>query len=227
MWWPSLSIAEQIFYAVAIGSSVILLFLFLLNLIGLGGHDLDMDHDLHVEGLDLHDVHLGDLPHDFDHDLGAEHPDLTAHGDGLAFISFRTILAFLVGFGWTGVVMTAAHAPLFVTLLLAIGVGAIFMLVVFWLMRMIYSLAESGNIDFTNALGVTGTVYIPIPPQGQGSGQVQLVVQGRLREIQAITDSEEALPTGTQVRVVRVLSDNTLLVRKVNLDSRRTYSFLP
>ncbi len=224
--WPSLSIAEQIFYAVAIGSSLILLFLFLLNLIGLGGHDMDMDHDLHVDGMDVHDVHIGDLAHDFDHDLADDHPDLVDHEGGLAFISLRTILAFLVGFGWTGVVMSSSHAPLFITLLLAIGVGAIFMLIVFWLMRLIYSLAESGNIDITNALGTTGTVYLPIPPQGQGSGQVQLIIQGRLREIQAITDGDEQLPTGTHVRVVRVMGDDTLLVRKVNLDSQRVFNFL-
>lgn len=225
-WWSALTLVEQIFYGVAIVSSAVLVVQFILNLIGLSGHDAGG-----MEGVDLH----VDMPHlDVGHlDMGyldASHMDMThmavshdapidqpGHDTGLRIISIRTVLAFLVGFGWAGVIFLRADFSVWLAVIFAFGVGFIFMLVVFWLMRSIYGLSEAGNVQIVNAVGHTGSVYLAIPANGVGNGQVQVVVQGRMRELAAVTDGPQ-LATGVRVKVVRMFNNDTVLVRRLEVD---------
>jgi membrane protein implicated in regulation of membrane protease activity len=208
-WWLSLQMAEQVFYLIGILATAILLVQLVLNLIGLGMHDADMSgpDGGGVDGAVGGELAGGDF----------EHPDLPAHSSGLGMISFRTVLAFMVGFGWSGGLSIESGISILPALLLAVLAGTAFMVVVYWLMRAIYKLSDSGNVDFRNAAGKTGTVYIPIPASGGGSGQVQVSVQDRLREIPAVTDGDEPLKTGTAVRVVKVLDGGTLIVRRLEV----------
>jgi membrane protein implicated in regulation of membrane protease activity len=208
-WWSSLQMAEQVFYLIGMLATAILLVQLVLNLIGLGMHDADMSgpDGGDIDGADAGDVSGGDF----------EHPDLPAHSSGLGMISFRTVLAFMVGFGWSGALSIESGLSILPALLLAVLAGTVFMVVVYWLMKAIYRLSDSGNVDFRNAAGRTGTVYIPIPAMGVGSGQVQVSVQDRLREIPAVTDGDEALKTGTAIRVVKVLDGGTVVVRRLEV----------
>ena len=203
-WWIALTGSQQVFYVIAIISTAILILQLILNLIGLAGDDMDMDID--------HDV---DLPTD----AGLEHPDLTPHSSGLGVISVRTVMAFFVGFGWAGAAALSSGWSIIPAVLVALAVGLVFLFVVFYLMRTIFRLSESGNVDYRNAVGKSGTVYLPVPAGSSGSGQIQVVVQGRLREITAMTDAKEDLPAGTPVQVVKVLGGSTMLVRKMEAES--------
>lgn len=208
-WWSSLQMAEQVFYLIGMLATAILFVQLVLNIIGLGMHDVDVSvHDaadfaaidaVHMDGLDV------------------DHPDVPAHSSGLGMISFRTVLAFMVGFGWSGGLAIESGLSILPALVLAVLAGAIFMVVVYWLMKAIYKLSDSGNVDFRNAVGRTGNVYFPIPAKGQGVGQVQVTVQDRLREIAAVTDGDDELKTGTSIRVVKVLGDGTLVVRRLEV----------
>jgi hypothetical protein len=207
-WWGTLGLAAQFFYLIAGLSSAILLIQLVLSLLGAGGDHLAADGG----GLDL-SGHLDVGGHDLSvHDVGAH--DIGAHDVPASVFSVRTVLAFFVGFGWTGVIMLRSEAALLPTIAVATVVGTLFLLVVFWLMTMIYRLSESGTVDYRNAQGQAGTVYLPIPAQGRGQGQVQLVVQGRMRELPAVTEEAEPLPTGVRVRVVKVLDENTVVVKR-------------
>jgi hypothetical protein len=124
-----------------------------------------------------------------------------------------------VGFGWTGVLALSYNFNILVTIGVSCIVGLIFMSVVFLLMKAIYSLSDAGTVDVRNAQGEAGTVYTPIPGSRKGLGQVQVTVQGRLRELAAMTDEEESLPTGTPVRVLKVLDGGTTLVKKLEVDN--------
>jgi membrane protein implicated in regulation of membrane protease activity len=53
-----------------------------------------------------------------------------------------------------------------------------------------------------NALGQEGTVYVPIAGGRAQAGKIQLKVQNRLVEYEAITSTPQRLPTGAKVRVV-------------------------
>ena len=189
-WWALLNEHEKFFYIIAYLSTAILLLQLLLNLIGFAGHDIAVDgHD--VGGVD--------------------------HSSGLGLISARTIVAFFVGFGWAGIALLKQHYSPSTSVISATFIGIGFMLIVFWLMRMLYSLSESGNIDLSKAVGQTGTVYIPIAKNGTGTGQIQVTVQGRLREIPAVTDEKEDLPTGTPIVVVKAIANNTMLVHRLKI----------
>ena len=76
----------------------------------------------------------------------------------------------------------------------------------------LHSLRHSGTLDYNNALGEVGTVYLPIPAGMGGTGKIQVIVQGRLKEIQAFTRHDQRIENRVRVRVVELLDDNTLLV---------------
>lgn len=187
-WWTSLGLEQQVYYAIAIGATVLLVAQTLLLLIG---------------GAD----ELADAG-DFDMDDASEHPS------GIHVLSTRTIVAFLFGSGWTGVIVSAGRlAQPETTALGAVTVGVLFAGVLFYLMRLLYSLRDSGGaLDYQNAVGEVGTVYLPIPAGMAGSGRIQVVVQGRLKVIQALTHHRERIENRARVRVVDLLDDNTLVV---------------
>lgn len=201
-WWTSLRLVEQFFYLVGFLSTLILFAQLVLSLIGLGMHDVDAD------------VGTPDTPDG----MGMDHLDASAqHSSGLGMISFRTVIAFMVGFGWAGAIALEQGLPVILAIAAALAAGTVFMVVVYWLMRSIYKLSDSGNVDLKNAAGQSGTVYLPVPPAGKGMGQVQVTVQGRLREMSCVTDGDAALPTGVAVRVVKVLDGGTAVVRRVEV----------
>lgn len=199
-WWESLTNLQQVFYAIAGVSTVILFLQLVLNLIGLAG-----DHD--IDGAGMH----ADVPDGVD----VDHPDLTPHSSGLGLISFRTITAFCVGFGWTGVVTLGSGLAPELSIPIAVFIGLFFVMTVFYIMKEIYKLADQGNIDFRNAIGQIGTVYVTVPAKKQGVGQVQVKVQGRLREIPAVTYGDDELATREPVKVVKLIGRGTLVVRKL------------
>jgi len=192
-WWASLSVAQNIFYSIALAATLVLVLQLLMNLIGLAGHD------------------------DADATIVVDHGDVDGHSTGLALISIRTVVAFFVGFGWGGVVLLSHAQSMAMVILGAAVAGTACLLLVFYLLKSLLKLGESGNVDNRNALGSNGTVYIPIPAAGKGHGQVQIAIQGRLREVTAITEGPDELPTGTAVKVVKVIGETTLVVNKVEI----------
>lgn len=181
---------ENVFFGLALGSSLLLALQLILTLTGLGGGEAD----------------AVDAP-----DVGADLPD----DAGLGVFSTRSIVAFFVGFGWSGTLSMRSGLGLFPATVAALVVGGVFLFTIFYLMRWAHSLAESGNVDLANAVGQSGSVYLPIPGAGKGNGLIQVNVQGRLREVTAITDEQGAFATGARVRVVRMVDDSTALVRGV------------
>lgn len=217
-WWNSLSIVSQVFACVAIPSTVILLVQTALMLIGIGhegsaddigfgehdiaGADADGDFDFDGDG-DFGDGVFGDREMPVDHDISGM--------DGLRVFTVRGIIAFLVVFGWVGMVLDSSKAPAAVTILVATICGAAIMVALAMLMRWVMKLRDNGNADNRNAIGVAGKVYLTIPPKRSGEGKVNIMLQGSYVERDAVTDEEEAIPTGAEV-VVTALSGQTALV---------------
>ena len=67
-----------------------------------------------------------------------------------------------------------------------------------------------GNIDLENAIDQEGTVSLTIPQSRSGIGKVTLSLQGRLKELHAITDGRQ-LDKNTAV-IVLDLSGGQLVV---------------
>jgi len=82
-------------------------------------------------------------------------------------------------------------------------------------MRWLQSLREEGNINYENAIGQVGSVYVPIPPNREGLGQIEVKVQSRISTVRAISDHPERLENRVAVRVMELVDDRTLLVEKL------------
>ena len=151
-----------------------------------------------------------------DTDFDADGMDAGEGGDTGLF-SIRTVGAFFTGFGWTGVSMLYNGYGLGAATFAATVVGMIFLGMVLYLMRYMFSLREEGTLDYSNAIGEVGNVYLPIPPKRKGMGQVEVLVQGRMRTVRALTDHDKKLGNRTAVRVKALIDQQTLLV--VSLES--------
>ena len=85
-----------------------------------------------------------------------------------------------------------------------------------WMFRWLSTMQQSGNIDvFKCAVGCQGKVYLTIPAARSGAGKVQITINETVREYDALTDSDEAIKTGTPIKVVEVLDPSTLLVEEL------------
>ncbi len=138
--------------------------------------------------------------------------DFSEHSEGLGVVSVRTITAFLVGFGWTGVIVLESGGGVPLAVVLSVAAGALLMYAAHVVFKKLLQLQTKGNVDYANSIGQIGTVYLTIQPQTRDGGQVELIVQGRLRFIKAITQQNEPIPPGTKVRVVSKIDNETLLV---------------
>ena len=147
--------------------------------------------------------------------------DILDGGEGGAsgILSIRTIGAFFTGFGWSGAaVLQAGHgtgAATFVGLI----VGSIFMAMIFYLMAYLHSLRQEGTINYANAVGKVGAVYLPVPPHRKGIGQIEVLVQGRLKIVQAITDNDKKIGNRVAVRVTELVDEQTILVEPLENES--------
>jgi len=142
--------------------------------------------------------------HDFDH--------AGDHSSGLSFFSIRGVTAFFVGFGWSGVIALKAGWGLMPAIAVGMAVGVALMIGIFLLMTSMLRLQSSGTLDFSNAVGKIGTVYVTIPARQKSGGQVEILFQGRLTMAEALSRGEQPLPPGTKVTVVEKLGHATLVV---------------
>jgi hypothetical protein len=145
---------------------------------------------------------------DAHHDVGHEHESAWFVG----LLTFRAVVAALMFFGLVGLASTPRYPeetmiPL--GLALAAGIGA--MLAVSWMMRQLHQLRAEGTVRIDRAVGANGTVYLKIPGRKSGVGKVSLNLQNRTVEYQAVTTHDD-LPTGARVRVIGVVSSDTLEV---------------
>lgn len=212
-WWEALSTFVKIFYVLAITSSLVLLVQLIIALFGFG-HDAGADVGTDVGG----DADVGggaDFDGDADlagHDAGGGH-DASHAGAGLRLFTVQTIVSFLVTFGWSGVAFGSSGMPEWLGFILAFIIGTATLFGMAKLMQAMMKLQSSGNIDIENAVGLTGEVYIPVPASEGGMGKVNITIQGRYGEYNAITKGPELLKTGLFVKVAEVRG-NTLIVEK-------------
>ena len=192
----------------------ILFVLYTLLQVFVGGHGGDTD-----AGVDFHtdvggaDVHTGDI-----HAGGAHAGHASMEGSADAVLSFRAlslqgIMAFLLVFGLTGL---TAHSemklPASVSLVCAFLAGMAMIWVMDRIMRALSRLQSSGTLDFQNAIGQKGVIYLHIP--AGGTGKANVVIQGRLTTVDAIARDKEEIPTNASVEVVGA-EGSILIVRRV------------
>ena len=79
------------------------------------------------------------------------------------------------------------------------------------LMYMTRKLNRDVQYDVRTAIGKTARVYLTLPPQGEGEGQVEVSVSGRKKVLRAVSKDAQ-IEAFTAVTVVDVSDDDTLVV---------------
>ena len=192
-WFTALSVAEKIYFIIAVVASVLLIIQIIMLLFSLGGGDIDMDG----------------CPDCVD---GIDHAD-----GGLSFFSVKSLTAFFALGGWCG--FAAQNAMLnnfWAPALIALATGAVALLGVAFAMRGIARLQCSGNIVKHKLVGTTATVYVSIPANRSGRGKITLSAQGRYMELDAMTDEEQRIPVDCLVEIAEYSGDFALVKRAGN-----------
>ena len=226
-WWEGLSTVLKVLYCIALPSTLLLLIQTLLAVFGMhdggAGVDISDTSGIDFDGGGMHggfDVHTDMSGVDLSHDLSLGHDGTFDHSvDGgnpgdfssMRMFTMQTIVAFLTVFSWTTIVAINGGMPTGLAFAIGLVLGFVVMFAVAKLVQLSARLAENGTLDLRNCLGLTGTVYIPIPPKGQGEGKVNVTVQGQLRELSAVTTQNEMLRTGEQVRITDLRGDTVVV----------------
>ena len=212
-WFTSMSLAGQIFTCIAVPATLVLLVQTIMMFMGAGSSDSEIGEELPDEiPNDVPDDVPNDMPEGiFGNDEVGDVVD-SAGLDGLKIFTVRGIVAFLVVFGWVGVVMDRSHIALTLTVATLSGVAA--MLLLAWLYRIAMKLRNDGNTDNKNAVGASGRVQLLIPAERAGEGKVHLMLQGSYVERDAVTDEKEPIPTGSEIVVIGVSGQTTLVVKR-------------
>lgn len=185
-WWNSLNTIRQIYWGIAIPFSLIFLIQMVLTFIG-GEMEIDGDADFDVE---------------------------SDSGVGFQFFTLKNFIGFFTIFSWSGIAALDSDYSTATTLIISTISGLIMMTLMASLFYFFSKLTDSGTMDINNAKGAIAEVYMRIHGNRSNIGKVLVKVQGSLRELEAITDDEEDLPTGSVVNVKDVINDNILLVSK-------------
>ena len=138
--------------------------------------------------------------------------DSVEDGSLSGVFSFRNLINFLLGYGWAGVLFFDSIEKRWLLQVLAIAVGLVFVLAFVFMFRQVMKLSHDGSFKMQEAVGLKADVYLRIPAARSGRGKVQVSVKGSVHEIDAMTDSTEEIATGGQVKIVKVLGDDLLLV---------------
>ena len=201
-WWNSLSLASQIFYCLAIPSTLLLLVQTVMMFIGFGEDGIE-------DSLDSPDVDTDSV---FDDALD-EIQDASGL-DGLRIFTIRGIIAFFVVFGWVGIALDSSDVNLLITIPVAFVCGALMMVFLAFLFNSVMKLRSDGNTDNRNALGTSGKVHLTIPANRSGEGKVHIMLQGSYVERNAVTDDNAPISTGSEVVVIGVSGQTDLIVKR-------------
>ena len=190
-WWASLSVLSKILWGVTLTATLVFIIQSILTFIGAD-----------VDGATDFDVDPSDMGGDLD--------------GGINLYTFRNFVNFILGFGWTAILLKDSVQSKALLIIIATLVGIALVAIVMYLFRLLAKMQASGNIDVnTMAVGCTGRVYLTIPGERKGEGKVQITINESVREYQALTDGD-TIKTDTPIKVVEVINESTLLVEELN-----------
>jgi hypothetical protein len=134
------------------------------------------------------------------------------HDFGNEFFTVKNLIAFFTMFGWAGLAAYKSGLNNFVVVIVALSSGVSIVFLMYLLMQKTDKLRNSGTLQMKNAINQVGETYLRIPASRSGLGKVHVQFQGRLAELDAMTDDAEDIPTGKPVQVVNILNNQILLV---------------
>ncbi|MBQ9185435.1 MAG: hypothetical protein IJ151_06145 [Bacteroidales bacterium] len=195
VWWTALSAGMKVIWIVTIAATFIFIVQSIMTFVGGGSSDLDSDLDINFDGTD------------------ADVPDAISGGTGMNLYTFRNLVNFCLGFGWTFIILQGKIGSTTLLVIVSVLVGIALVAIVMYMFKWLWGMQQSGNINLAkSAPGCTGTVYLSIPAARKGEGKVQITINNAVREYAAVTDGE-AIPTGASIVVQEAIGPNLLLVK--------------
>ena len=194
-WWADLSPVMKLLWGVTLTATLVFVIQTVMTFLGADADstDFDMDVDTSMDGSDLSNI-----------DSGAN------------LYTFRNFVNFFLGFGWTAIILQPSVKSTAVLVIISVLVGIALVALVMYMFKWLYSMQQSGNINvYKSAVGCQGKCYLVIPGERAGEGEVQITIQGAVREYNAVTDGDE-IKTGASVKVLEAVDGNTLLVEELN-----------
>lgn len=192
---------RAILLIVAVPSTLIMILQTVFIFIGMAGGDGDADipDDNGIEGVfgenspDAHDINVGD--------------------PGLRIFTVRGIVAFFAVGGWSGLSAYSITNNGFAAIVTSLIFGVLSLLLVACFFKWAASLHSDGTLNMDNAVGRTGEVYMTIPANMSGTGKINVILQQRLTEVDAMTKSNRPLKYGEIVTVTEVSMGSILIVQ--------------
>ncbi len=194
MFWEQLGLIGQIYFVLGCVASALLLIQFILLLIGFAG-----DGDIDIGG---------DGGADFDGDADG----------GIGIFTLKGLVGFFAIGGWVGVACVLGGLHEGWTIPISIICGFVAFVAIGLAYKEIRKLQADGVIDNRNAIGKVAEVYLKIPAKGEGHGKLSIVLQGKLVEMDAVTDETEAIPTGKEVKVIGLIGDRCKVSSDLNVE---------
>ena len=194
-WWADLSQVMKLLWSVTLTATLIFVIQTVMTFLGADadGTDFDMDVDTSMDGSDLSNIE-----------------------GGSNLYTFRNLVNFFLGFGWSAILLQPSVKSTALLILVSVLVGVALVVAVMYLFKWLSSMQQSGNINvYKSAVGCQGKCYLRIPAERGGEGKVQITIQGAVREYNAVTDGDE-IKTGASVKVLEAVDANTLLVEELN-----------
>ena len=142
--------------------------------------------------------------------LTGEHADADI---SFKLLSVQGLTSFFMMFGLVGLALLRANLHELITIVGGILAGLVMVAITGVVFTQMKRLQTEGTIKIQNTIGSDGTVYLTIPKNG--TGQVQVIVQGSLKIFDAVSANKNQIATGEKVRVTGVASGNTLIVEKL------------
>lgn len=188
-----MSALEQVLFILASSSTAIMIIFLVMLLLGFDTDEFD--------GIGSPDI-----------DIDGINDDPITGIAGLKVLTLRGVLVFLAIGSWTAFLLVSS-AGIWLGLVLGAIAGVIAAFIQALAFRAALKLESSGNIDYMNAVGKAGTVYLRIPKNRQGKGKVSMVIQDRLTEVDAVTEEDQDLLPNQTIIVVSLLDATTLIVK--------------
>ena len=187
----SYELALQVYWVMALVASLLFIIQAIMTFMG-----FDADTDLDAP----------DVPDGADADFDA---------DGFHLVSVKTIVCFVLGAGWTGVLFWDQIPNRIVLGLVAALVGLAFMALIAWLLYLVLKLDKDNTFRVEKVVGLNADVYLTIPANKAATGKIMVSLDGSMHELEALNADDEKIATGDKVKITGVVQGDVVLVSKL------------
>ena len=128
--------------------------------------------------------------------------------------SLRSLIHFLLGFSWTGLLLYNIIKSSAVLILISAVAGGIFVAVLFRITSRMQHFTANTSFRIENSLNEIGTVCLTIPERKTGNGKIQISVKGSFCELDAVTEAEK-IESSALVKIIKIENGTMVVVERI------------